>query len=390
MFEEHAQYPLANTMPLLAWLEHNDGGDHRARARNTLRNAMEHIPALGRFLRTPQSAPWHVEGPVVRDHIERILFALEVCVEQGGLLAIEEFRREKDLELEILALERTLREYAIFLSAFALAHDAAKPELLSFDAKEGTKGAREGFAQHDKRAKKHASDAEIQRYDKLLRAFAAAHPSWQMPRLMTAFYAEYGIETHYDLHGPRAASHEYAPLREEVMRHVGLSASYAKLLTEVIRYHIDVLHDVDGKKYELIAARAGKAGLNVDVMLDVTLAHVFLDAVAGSITSTGATTDLVIRHMRAERDAFPRRHEERVLARDRAVKQAYKQVLVDSGLEGDTVFALLGTPIGPERGEVMRRIQDAIRDAAAKPEFGSHTGEILRRIALVRARLSGL
>lgn len=370
--------------PLLAWLAVHEGGACRSSAHQTLIGATEAIPALRAFAQTPQGAPWHVEGPFVSDHIERILFALEVCAREGNLLGIEEFAREKDLALEVEALEKNLRSHEVFLRAFALAHDAAKPELMAFDAKPDTKGAAEGFA-----GKRHPTEPERARYDKLLRAFHAAQkddPTW--PTLLSRFFDAYGIETHYDLHGPRAASAEYAGVRDAVTRHVGLSLSYAKVLAEIIRYHIDVLHDVDAKKYELIAARAGKAGLNVDLVLDLTLAHVFLDAVAGSVTSRGAMTDLAIRHMRAERAAFPRRHEERVLARERAAKQAYKQVLVDAGLDGDEVFRLLGTPIGPERGEVMARIQDAVRHEGVALDFGAHTAEIGRRVALARAQLA--
>lgn len=369
-------------VPLLSWLEQAEVSGARALARNLLQATADAQSIVQQYFTTPQGAPWHVEGPVVSDHIERILFALFACQERS-LFEVEEFAREKDIALEVAALQETLRTHRAFLKAFALVHDSAKPELFSFDAAHHTKGAAEGFA-----GKRHPTPPELVRYDKLFRAFLVQHPRLKGFEIMRGFFAEYGIEVHYDLHGPRAAGSEYGPLREAVMQLVGLPLSYAKILAETIRYHIDVLHDVDAAKYRLIAARAGKAGLNVDLMLDLTLAHVFLDAVAGSVTSEGAMTDLVIRHIWAEREAFPERHAAREMAKHREAKQELRNLLASVGLEGEQVFALLGTPIGPERGEVMRRVQDALHDPTLRLDFGAETAEMHRRIEAARARLS--
>lgn len=356
------------------------------------------VPSLAVWRVTPQSAPWHCEGPTVADHIARILVTLSAIVDGEGLECIEEFVREKDLRLDVQAMVDTLRTHEQLMTAFVFAHDSAKPETAFFDAKPESRGAAEGFIQHGLRGERQMTEAERMRYDKLFRAYVAAHPTLSIPAAMGGFYDMYGITVHYDRHDAIAASPAYAEVRHAVAQAMTLPLSEHKMLAELVRYHIDTIHafhaSADAKAYEILAARAGKAGLNVDLFLDLALAVLFLDAVAGSVHYENgayhAQTQLVVHMLRAEREAVPRRHADRELARAQAAKHAYKAVLADGGLDGESVFALLGTPVGPVRGEVMRRVQSVIDDPDAPLDFGVHTDELRRRIALVREHLSTL
>lgn len=356
------------------------------------------VPALAVWHTVAQGGKWHCEGPRLADHVERMLTMVFAIADGATLLDAEEFAREKDLALDIVALERDIRTHKAFLCAFALVHDIGKPVTLSFDAPADTRGAKEGFAVRKKDALHPATDAERQRYDKLCRAYAVAHPGTDAIKAMVGFYDAYGIAVHYHNHETAGVAHEYAAQREAVLSLVGLSGAHTKLLTELIRYHIDVLlafsRQADAKKYEVMVARAGKAGLNVNLFLDLMLAVAFLDAVAGSVGVEGGRP--IVQHvlvpniLRAEREAAPKRHEAREEAAGREKKQAYKDALAQAGLDGESVFALLGTPIGPERGTVMAKVMAAVHDPTETPDFGGHTQEILRRAQVARERLSVL
>lgn len=379
--------------PFMEWFATTaDTSQRREKAAHVMRQAKQAVADLAAWRTTPQSAPWHCEGPTVADHVARMLVTLFAITEGEGLAHVEEFVREKDLGLDIQAMVHVLRTNERFLTAFAIIHDCAKPETAFFDAEPDTRGAAEGFIQHGLRGERKMTEAERIRYDKLFRAYAAAHPILPTHAVMGSFYDAYGIAVHYDRHDAVAASPACADTRSAVAQAMTLPLSEQKMLAELVRYHIDSIHAfndrADAKAYEILAARAGRAGLNVEVFLDLALAVLFLDAVAGSVHyeqgAYRAQTQLVVHMLRAEREAVPKRHADREFARDQAAKNEYKAMLANAGLDGESVFALLGTPIGPVRGDVMRRVQAAIDDPSAPLDFGAHTDELRRRIARVR------
>lgn len=330
---------------------------------------------------------------MLADHIHRMLSVVFAVNDGTSLAHIEEFAREKDLALDIAALEETLRTQQTLLTAFALLHDIAKPDVAFFDARPESKGAAEGFVQHALRGTQVMTEAERLRYDKLLRAYDAAHPRMTAVERMGGFFDTFGITVHYDRHDALAASTVYAKEREALAAHLGLSLSQGKMLVELIRYHIDAIRAfcdrADATAYKTLAARAGKAGLNTEQFLDLAIAALFLDAVAGSVQYKEgrfcAQTSLVINMLRAERDAMPARHAAREFAAKQSVKQAYKALLAEAALDGESIFRLLGTPLGPVRGDVMRRVQTAIDDPTASHDFGPHSEELARRIAKFHA-----
>lgn len=332
---------------------------------------------LGRLKVAPQTPPFHAEGVFVADHVKRILAGLDALEHGESLAEVEEFAREKDYLLEFFELEQTLRSYTAWLVAYAVCHDVAKAESLWFEAATGSKGEAEGFLS---KVPHEASAPEKARYDKLRRAHEASGSS-------VSFYDEYQIVVHYPDHARRGASDEYASTREAVLNELGVSLSMAKLLTELIRCHMEVINSFkqgpDAVKYKALAAVAERVGLNVTVFLDLLPACLFLDAVLGSLVyvngSYKAQLDLILNLFRSEREARPDRHLAREQALKRGRKAALNEALSTAKIDANSVFELLKTPYGPVRGEVMARIHDLIRDPGRKADFGEHTDELRQR-----------
>jgi hypothetical protein len=218
------------------------------------------------------------------------------------------------------------------------------------------------------------------RYDKLRRAHQASGSQ-------RSFYESYGITVHYAEHARQGASDEYASTREAVLTTLGVPLSKAKLLTELIRCHMDVVHAFskgpDPIRYKALATIAERAGLNATVFLDLLPATVFLDAVLGSLIDVdgvyGADVHLVLNLLKSEREAMPERHAAREEAVRRGRKNALRDTLKEAQIDADTVFDLLKTPYGPVRGEVMAKIHDLIRDPDRQTDFGELTSELRRR-----------
>ncbi len=364
----------------------------RNQAKEVMAKAEEIVPSLVAWRTTPQGGQWHCEGPKLASHIERILVGV---LGEGNLLEIEELVREKDLWLEIAELQETLEKYRDLLTVFACTHDAAKPATLAFDAPEGSPGAAAGFMVRRTEGMTPATEVEKVRYDKLYRAFVAQRESDEVQNMID-FYEEYQIAAHWPEHAGLAVTAEHTVMRQELLQNFGVPVANAKLLTELIRYHIEVIGSftdkIDISKYEVMMARAGKAGLNVDVYLDLLVAVAYLDAVVGCVVEEKGKqkvqTQLLINMWRAEREACPERHSVRVRKAESVRKAQYKEALDKAGISGEQVFKLLNTPFGPERGVLMEQVWLAIRDKSHTVEVGEHTAELVRRIEVARELLT--
>lgn len=332
---------------------------------------------ITRLQTTPQTPPYHAEGDFVADHVKRILCGLDALEHGESLAEVEELAREKDYLLEFYDLEQTLKTQSAWLVAYAVCHDLAKAESLWFEAAPGSKGEAEGFVSKGPHV---ASAPEQARYDKLRRAHEASESS-------VSFYHEYQIVVHYPDHARRAASDEYASTREAVLTELGVPLSKAKLLTELIRCHMEVIlsfkQGPDPVKYRALAAVAERIGLNVAVFLDLLPACLFLDAVLGSLVYEDgvpkADLHLLINVFKSEREAMPARHAAREQALKRGRKAALNEALVLAKIDADSVFKLLNTPYGPVRGEVMTRVHNLIRDPNSQADFGEQTAELRQR-----------
>ena len=360
--------------------------DTAGRAERVFQHLVASASPLKRLLTTPQTPPYHAEADMVAGHVKRMLAGLDALEHGASLGEIEELAREKDYVLEIFELENLLKTHAAFFTAYAVCHDLGKADTVAFDAQPESLGAHEGFAKDQARL---ASEPEISRYDKLRRAHAAK-------TLAVSFFEAYGITVHYPDHARLSALDEYASTREAVLDALGVPHAHAKLLTELIRCHLEVIKTctlgADPIKYKAWAAIAERAGLNVPVFLDLLPAALFLDAVLGSLVlENGVTrvdTRLILNLYKAEREAMPERHAAREQALKRGRKAALNEALSTAKIDAESVFALLKTPYGPVRGEVMARIHHLIHDPNSPADFGEHTVELRRRARVAQKLIS--
>lgn len=347
--------------------------DRQRHAEQILKKLAEQSDDIAKLRLTPQSAPHHAEGPLVNDHLVRMLALVAAFEQRSSLAEVEEVIREKNFLLELQSLEATLRDQTEFLSAYVIAHDLGKIETVSV---EGLVGAIP--------------------YDKHFRAFAAKNPTLSGRELQAAYYAKEKIRVHYRGHDRLGASERFAATRQLVMRFFDVPLSSARLMSELIRVHMDVIvpftRSVDIARYQTLVALPDRLGLNKELFLELIPAALFLDAVAGSLHTDGQHffSDLtpLLNWYRAEREVSPSRHEERVLAAQRGRKQLVKETLTEAGLEAEHVFALLATPHGPVRGKVMEDVYELIRRPQTKVDFGPHTPELRQRAELARQLLS--
>ncbi|MFA5947167.1 MAG: hypothetical protein WC813_04055 [Patescibacteria group bacterium] len=343
---------------LLDWIEQDvllsEAGE---RARKIVAELAKKLPEVQKLVDCSQTPPHHAEGPTVESHLVRILsvlFAIQsstsrplasissatlmdrrVLASGTGPSSIEEFAREKTLSAEWTSLFSTIATNEKFLSAYVMAHDLGKPECVKTD--------------------------ELGR-------------------------------VHYLGHDRVGASPAFAYAREAILKYFELPSSSAKLLTELIRLHMDIITTFTASpsaaEFRAFAALAGRAGLNKDLFLDLAPVCLFLDAVAGSLHSDGRTKshDLtpLLNWYRAEREAMPERHEAREAGEKKASKMAVKKAYADAHLSPEEIFELLGTPIGPIRGEIMKKIDELVKNPDTKVDFGEHTAEIRRRASNVK------
>ena len=369
----------------LDWLDREVLTQERTQAAHRLfAEVIKHASPVERLRYTPQTPPYHAEGPMVANHVERMLAGVFAFQAGVTLSQVEEFIRERDFLLEFQDLERLLKEYVPFLSAYAVCHDVGKADTLILASRAGSRGSGEGFHPGE-RDTRPTTEAEVIRYDKLLRAHGDG----------MAFFDAYQIEAHYPGHARVSAGDMYATTREAVLDFFQLAPSHAKLLTELTRLHMDVIlafqRGPSADKYLAFGAIAERLGLNRSLFYDLLAACLFLDAVLGSLGYENgvhkADLELVLNLFKAEREAQPERHAAREESLRRGRKTALREALAEAGLAPEDVFELLQTPYGPARGRIMERVYALLRDPEAREDFGACTEEVRRRAEIVRKLL---
>jgi hypothetical protein len=235
---------------------------------------------------TPQTPPYHCEGPFVVDGILRAIAGLYAVVDGARLRSIEAFARERHFNEEILGIEDTMREHIASLTVYLLVHDLAKPNVLNLDAPKGSKGEAEGFAQHDYRASPTATEEERALFGKLLKSFTVSRSTEEKKVVTADFFDRYEIHAHYPGHGKQALV-EHREVFERLCDHFRLTPRDRALVEFVVRNHMDAIapfgKGVDARAYELLMSRAHKAGFDADDAIDFFLSAVFLDACVGSL-----------------------------------------------------------------------------------------------------------
>lgn len=382
MFNSPPSKP-GNKQFLQEWMNGILASDEGVRAYELFERVSTNLPELARLRMTPQSPPHHAEAANVAGHVERMLTIILALAHGAELLDIEEFAREKDLVFEFRALEQSIRTHKDFFIAYALAHDLGKAETVRFSADPDKQGSAEGFAAGGDRLTILATEPERLRYDKLFRATGQ----------VAEFFDSHGISVHYDGHDRVGAGAGLARAREAILQACGVSISSAKMLAELIRLHMEILRaferGADAPAFTAFGAIALKAGLNKELFLDLAAGALLLDGVLGSLHYEQGkfSTDLapILHFYRAERVAEPNRHAVREEIEHRQEKAIVKELLSQGGLDPDTVFALLKTPICPVRGTVMHQVYDLIRDPESGVDFGQVTNELRDRARKTQA-----
>lgn len=365
-------------------------------AEDTLLAAQQEAPEIGALKKTPQTPPWHAEGPTVWHHVRRVLAGVLAIADGASLLKIEEFAREKDLVGEIAELERTIRENAGSMLAYALVHDLAKADAVTLEAPPNSKGGKEGFAAKAASRDRRANESDKLLYLKLFRAFEAGRSRMETSELCAAFFDANEIRAHYFDHGKIGAGDRYRQARESIGGMYHLSADDLVHVQLGIRHHMDFLAAFGNGKnpaqFHVFQGRANRYGLDADDFLDLMLAFAFIDTTIGSLKYNegefSGRTQEIVNALRSEYEAIPYRRARREQRADIYARRARKAALQAAELAGDDIFSLLGTPFGPQRGEVMRKINSLIDHPAETVDFGGQTDEMRRRIERARDLLT--
>ncbi len=386
MFSPQAPKP-ADRQFLLPWMKGILALPTHEHARNELARIAHDVPAVARLRMTAQGPVHHAEGPHVEAHVERMLSVLYAVSEGTSmLLDVEEFAREKEFALEFKSIEETLRVHKDFFVAYSLAHDLGKDEALSFESIGGKAGEKERYTEN-------ATEPERVRYDKMYRAFATKFPSATIEETTAKFFDETGIITHFKGHARIGSSAEFAKIRESILFECNVPIVHAKLLTELIRLHMDVIEtfekSADAPAFSAFGAIVVRAGLNKEMFLDVAAAALFLDAVVGSLHYENGKFShdykSLLNFFKAEREVESGRHLLREEIEHRKAKTLVKELLVQGGCDPESIFELLKTPIGPVRGTVMHTVYDLIRDPESRVDFGASTDELRQRARKTQA-----
>lgn len=346
-------------------------------------------PEVTMLRTTPQSPPYHAEGPMVIDHLERMLIGLFAIMHGRSLLHIEEFAREQAWHPMLHELEQTIREHPATLEAFVFMHDLAKASTISFASPAGSDGAGEGFVKEARLAPEVLSA----RYGKLVRAFEAQHDPEDAARLVQGFYDQQQIRVHYYGHATQVMNDQYDVAREALSDHYRLTDRDREVLALMIRSHIDVIkffsHGPDPAKMSLLIKRANKVGLDGDDVLDLQLAALLLDTTIGSLRyqegRSWVDIDPVRGFVQSEQLGAPQRHTRRLVRLQTQKQRALKSAMERGGIDAMQVIELLGLPVGPERAEILQDIRRLVEQVSTPIPLQTYPTPIVQGIARARA-----
>lgn len=158
----------------------------------------------------------------------------------------------------------------------------------------------------------------------------------------------------------------------------GVASASLRLLSEVIRNEKEIARSfLTGENqayYRFLQTLAPRVGVNDRVFLSrIAMAILLVCLKEGAF-------DRIINWYKSEQGAAPEIWSERIAKHDREIKGKIRRVLEANLLEAELIFKLLQTPIGPARGEVMRKIYDLVRDPEAQIFLGEAT-EVIRERA---------
>ncbi len=362
-------------------------------AEQTLAASAAAEPLIAESLLTPQSLPYHAEGPFLSAHLRRMLTVL-YAVSAGAwpLRNIEEFRRLRGYEGEIDELEETIRERAAFFEVFILCHDAAKRASAMCVADPGTPGIEHGFvlpifqAGDDALAAAQATLRE--RYLVFYREFAKLHSGKKPEEIQAIFFETYGIKVHYHGHERMIHAPVYRSLLARLSASRRLPESDIALLEDLIAHHLQPLTDFDAVRPERLGrylAIAEDRGYDADDFIDLFQAALFLDVVTGSRRREGKHSwqdpSSLIFFLQSEHAHAPWKREAKEVKRKEKDKRERHKRFRDVGLDGVALLDLLHLTPGPTFGALLKKIHAAIGGKGPMPVFPAPIAkELTRRV----------
>jgi hypothetical protein len=377
----------------ISWIEDQYTDTRLKSVRTFLSEATIHEFGISLFARTPQSAPYHTEGPFLQQHIERMLTVLFAIEDGESLLAIEELAAKKEWHTQIEGLEHCLQEHAATMRAYCLLHDLAKTDVFTIAAPEGSKGMNVGFSLISQKMSQRDRERQRDLYQKYVQHFSIEQQLDVSKELAARFYDAYELRVHYPKHAQVGGSAEYKESYHAIGEWLRMREQDIDVLRWLTRQHIDVIaafqSGPDVHAYEVFAGRAEKAGLDVHEAMELLLATVFLDACMGSLRYEhgrfSVELNIVFHFFESERQVAPRRLERRTQKAEKKKKRAFKNLLQESDLLGNAVFSLLEIPFGPERGAVMEQIHAYVRGDIDRMSDQYRSEELLFRLKRARA-----
>lgn len=359
----------------------------RERADAELRAAASQEPLIADSLRTPQSPPFHCEGPSMDSHVRRMLIVLYALTEKKlRLLGLEEFRRMKGYEGEVEELQQTLLEHVALFECFALLHDAAKWAAISFTSIPGSEGERLGF---DMGGMAHWHEIGVsdraklrERYLELYAAFARERAQEPERAVQQAFFEAYGIQIHYHGHDRMIHAPAYRALLRRMCQAHRLTDRDEALLEEMIAHHLDAFgdfaHKADPSRVGRFHHLAADRGFDADDFIDLLQGGLFLDGVCGSARRSphgGVWHDPtpLINFLRAEHDYAPWAREEKEKRRAEERKKLRNQRFRETGLDGVALMEVFKMEPGPRLGKALAIIHAAVLGEGPWPKLPDAT-----------------
>ena len=350
----------------------------RTKADALISGAEKAEPLIADMLRTPQDPRWHSEGPFVRDHIRLILMTLYAIIdEKFHLVDVEELRRLKGYEGEIEELEEIIKENTAFFEVFALCHDVAKWATVFID---GGRSEQLGLLMTrssiwDEYGASERSQKR-KRYLDFFEEFTKAHKGESDQELQAKFFLLNGINVHYPGHGRMIHSPQYHSLLHRFVEAHGLTSRDRDLLEDLIGHHLDFngdFREVSPKNIGRWMHFSESRGYDADDFIDLMQGCMFFDLVCGSGSQgpNGVFHDPtpLINCLESEHNHTPKRREEKLALREEVNKRKRNKVFREVGLDGIALMDLLGLEPGPDLGNVLRNIQDAVIGKGKMPVF---------------------
>ncbi|MFH1315682.1 MAG: hypothetical protein ABIH67_04800, partial [Candidatus Uhrbacteria bacterium] len=312
-----------------------------------IKETTKNFPILTDIFASPQSANKHAEGPLLEDHVRKILMTLYALVEgRFSLLEVEEFRRMKGYEGEFEELEETIKERAGMFKVYALIHDIGKAATISFSAPEGSKGAEYGFAQSvaigwDDFAGDQRFSAR-KKYDDLYATFAVNRSGQDQKVIQAEFFREFQISISNHGHARLIFAPELNKVVRALAKENRLPENDIDLLEELIAVHMDTAHyfwgKADPQDYAHFVEYSAGIGQDADDFLDLLQAAAFLDKVCGSwkLSAGGYwhSCEILTNFLQAEHDYAPWRREAAEERRAKRELEKRREIYRQVGLDG--------------------------------------------------------